>query len=142
MRTCVGIYDVQESLGGAGVNGCWFLPPVIPSSAFAVSVSGCLLIALSLLVSDLLQDWRGDGDNVQIRVKLISLLMEATGSVLFVECKTSSARSVALRFFIRFPFIWGVKLGERKSQCTTICRVRFSSALSHPHGNSSARAQT
>ena len=58
---------------------------------FTVSVSGCLLIALSLLVSDLLQDWRGDGDNVQIRVKLISLLMETTGSVLFVECKTSRA---------------------------------------------------
>ena len=57
---------------------------------FTVSVSGCLLIALSLLVSDL-QDWRGDGDNVQIRVKLISLLMETTGSVLFVECKTSRA---------------------------------------------------
>lgn len=58
---------------------------------FTVTVPGCLFIALSLLVSDLLQDWRGDGDNVQNRVKLISLLMEATKFVLFVECKTLSA---------------------------------------------------
>lgn len=39
-------------------------------------------------VSDPLQGWRPDGDKAQGRVKYMWLLMEATGSLLLVECTT------------------------------------------------------